>query len=206
MARLVASFRGGRRRQSTKPEWNLAGVYRAPGWIPFHLIAYPLRLSGAAEVGQALVFAAVFEERLFHALRDGGQAYAASVTVERDNWQTFLVVQVPMGPEASPMLERTLIDLLSTTARAEIDATTLERNQRHVLEGLCQLADDPSSWVASPLAREGTDATVWIESGVQAATGPGLLESIGVWIEPSRAIHLELDPTLRPVRPARAAR
>ena len=157
-------------------------------------MAYPLTLATPAEVAEAAVFAALLEERLFHQLRDEGQAYVVQVEAVRDGWQDLLVVQVPLGPEASASLAGALTVALGRVARLPVEASELERSQRYVLEALRAADTDPERRVRSSLlggppafVAELTDAVLRVEAAA-------LPERVGTWIEPSRAIHVELDP------------
>jgi predicted Zn-dependent peptidase len=190
----LVSYRGGVARPPAKLGRALSGTYRAHGLRSLHLVAYPLTLTTPTEVAEAAVFAALLEERLFHQLRDEGQAYVVGVEAVRDGWQDLLVVQVPLGPEASASLAGALTVALGRVARQPVEASELERSQRFVLDALRAADADPERRVRSALlggppgfVAELTDAVLRVEAAA-------LPERVGTWIEPSRAIHVELDP------------
>lgn len=206
MAAVLASYRGGAARPPAKLGRALAGTYRARGLTPLHLVAYPLTLTSPAEVADAAVFAALLEERLFHQLRDEGQAYMVHVEAVRDGWQDLLVVQVPLGPEASESLARALTEALGRVARLPVEATELERSQRFVLDAMTAADADPERRVHSALLAGPPGFVAELGDAVLRVEAAALPERVGTWIEPSRAIHVELDPWhgVRRLAPARS--
>lgn len=146
---------------------ELAGRHQRLSWVPRVAIAYPIAADDPAAAAAALLAAEILDERLFHALRDAGEAYATYVQLTSIGRRDAILVIMPSAVGETEGYARSLESQLRQLGGEPVDEATLARARGAALHALEAALDAPVTAVV--------DATTPVG---RRTRGPGVAQAL----------------------------